>query len=126
MNSRTKKTTEVAAVDGKTTEVAAVDGNTTVTPPKSRHTNISPAEPVLVVHKDSPVKKALTLVSLLVTVVLLYKLGIILYEQKVTTDLVKKTTSCPTLLSISRSPRDTLLVMRSEPLCAAYVLDNIQ
>jgi hypothetical protein len=116
MNSRTKQTTEVDVVDG----------DTTVNLPKSRRTNIALTEPTPMVHKDSPAKKALTLVSLLVTVVLLYKIGTILYERKVTTDLVKKTTACPTLLSISRSARDTLLVMRSEPLCAAYVLDSIQ
>jgi hypothetical protein len=116
MNSRTKKTTEVDAVDG----------DTTVNRPKSWRTTISPTEPVPVVHKDPPVKKALTLISLIVTAFLLYKLGIILYDRKVAADLTKKTTACPTLLSISRSARDTLLVMRSEPLCAAYVLDNIQ
>lgn len=33
---------------------------------------------------------------------------------------------CPSLLSIARSIRDTLIVMRNEPLCNRYVLDNLQ
>lgn len=33
---------------------------------------------------------------------------------------------CPSFLSISRSSRDTLIVMRNEPLCNSYILDNLQ
>jgi len=33
---------------------------------------------------------------------------------------------CPSFLSIARSPRDTLIVMRNEPLCSKYVLDNLR
>lgn len=33
---------------------------------------------------------------------------------------------CPSFLSIARSARDTLIVMRNEPLCNSYVLDNLQ
>jgi hypothetical protein len=33
---------------------------------------------------------------------------------------------CPSFLSISRSARDTLIVMRNEPLCNRYVLDNLK
>ena len=33
---------------------------------------------------------------------------------------------CPSFLSIARSSRDTLIVMRNEPLCNSYVLDNLQ
>ena len=33
---------------------------------------------------------------------------------------------CPSFLSIARSARDTLIVMRNEPLCNRYVLDNLQ
>lgn len=57
---------------------------------------------------------------------LLYKGGTNLYQKKVAYDLAQKNSACPTLLSISRSARDTLLVMKSESLCTAYVLDNIQ
>lgn len=33
---------------------------------------------------------------------------------------------CPSFLSITRSIRDTLIVMRNEPLCNRYVLENLQ
>jgi len=33
---------------------------------------------------------------------------------------------CPSFLSIARSSRDTLIVMRNEQLCNSYVLDNLQ
>lgn len=33
---------------------------------------------------------------------------------------------CPALLSIGRSSRDTLIVMRAEPLCNDYVLQNFK
>ncbi len=38
----------------------------------------------------------------------------------------RKTVVCPSFLSIARSARDTLIVMRNEPLCTEYVLDNLQ
>jgi hypothetical protein len=34
--------------------------------------------------------------------------------------------ACPSLLSISRSSRDTLIIMKSEPLCSTYLLDNLK
>lgn len=42
------------------------------------------------------------------------------------TNLSKMEAVCPALLSISRSARDTLIVMKSEPLCNMYVLDNLK
>lgn len=33
---------------------------------------------------------------------------------------------CPALLSISRSARDTLIVMKAEPLCNGFVLDSLK
>ena len=38
----------------------------------------------------------------------------------------RKETVCPSFLSIARSSRDTLIVMRNEPLCNRYVLDNLK
>jgi hypothetical protein len=38
----------------------------------------------------------------------------------------RKEAVCPSFLSIARSARDTLIVMRNEPLCNRYVLDNLQ
>lgn len=77
-------------------------------------------------HSDLVMKRMFNGIFLLVCVILLYKFGSILYNKKVAADLTKKNTACPTLLSISRSARDTLLVMRAEPLCDSYVLEHIQ
>lgn len=38
----------------------------------------------------------------------------------------RKETACPSLLSIGRSARDTLIIMKNEPLCNQYVLDNLK
>jgi hypothetical protein len=38
----------------------------------------------------------------------------------------RKNTVCPSFLSIARSSRDTLLVMRNDPLCNRYVLENLK
>lgn len=76
--------------------------------------------------QNPQVKKALDILFVCVAVALTYKIGTTLYNKKVTADQTKKATACPTLLSISRSARDTLLVMKSEPLCNQFVLDTIQ
>jgi hypothetical protein len=33
---------------------------------------------------------------------------------------------CPSLLSIGRSSRDTLIVMKAEPLCNTFVMENLK
>jgi hypothetical protein len=33
---------------------------------------------------------------------------------------------CPALFSITRSARDTLIVMKAEPLCNTYILQNLK
>jgi hypothetical protein len=38
----------------------------------------------------------------------------------------RKNVVCPSFLSIARSARDTLIVMRNDPLCNRYVLDNLK
>lgn len=38
----------------------------------------------------------------------------------------RKDAICPALLSVSRSARDTLIVMKAEPLCNTFVLDSLQ
>lgn len=72
------------------------------------------------------VKKALDIAFVGIAILLIYKVGTTLYDKKVANDVAKKNSACPTLLSISRSARDTLLVMKSEPLCNEFVLDTIQ
>jgi len=37
-----------------------------------------------------------------------------------------KDIACPSLLSVGRSSRDTLIIMKVEPLCNAYVLENLK
>ncbi len=34
--------------------------------------------------------------------------------------------ACPTLFSVARTPRDTLLVMRSESVCIDYVMKTLR
>ena len=34
--------------------------------------------------------------------------------------------TCPALLSIARTPRDTLIVMKNKPVCVEYVLENLR
>jgi hypothetical protein len=38
----------------------------------------------------------------------------------------RKDAICPALLSVSRSARDTLIVMKAEPLCNVFVLDSLK
>lgn len=38
----------------------------------------------------------------------------------------RKDAICPALLSVSRSARDTLIVMKAEPLCNTFVLDSLK
>lgn len=35
-------------------------------------------------------------------------------------------TTCPSLLSIARSSRDTLIVMKNKSMCTEYMLDNLK
>ena len=37
-----------------------------------------------------------------------------------------KQTACPSLLSIGRSSRDTLIIMKNLPDCNRFVLDNLK
>jgi hypothetical protein len=38
----------------------------------------------------------------------------------------RKNVICPSLLSIGRSARDTLIIMKNESLCNEFVLDTLQ
>jgi hypothetical protein len=37
-----------------------------------------------------------------------------------------KSVACPSLLSIARSSRDTLIVMKNVDVCVDYMMDNLQ
>lgn len=39
---------------------------------------------------------------------------------------IRQASICPSLLSISRSARDTLIVMKAESTCNSFVLDSLQ
>lgn len=41
-------------------------------------------------------------------------------------DSARQEAICPALLSISRSARDTLIVMKAETLCNDFVLNNLK
>lgn len=45
------------------------------------------------------------------------------YQAKLT---ARQEVVCPSFLSIARSARDTLIVMRNESLCVEYVLEGLQ
>lgn len=71
-------------------------------------------------------KNVLAVLFAIVTVV-----GAIYIHHTLATDVaeqqeLRKNAACPSLLSIARSSRDTLIVMKNEPLCATFVLDNLQ
>jgi len=38
---------------------------------------------------------------------------------------MERAVTCPALLSIARTPRDTLIVMKNKPVCVEYVFDNM-
>lgn len=38
----------------------------------------------------------------------------------------RKNVICPSLLSIGRSSRDTLIIMKNEDLCNSFVLENLK
>ena len=82
--------------------------------------------PSLTTKPKNAIKKTFNIIYVLACCVILYKVGETLYKKKVVMDLTKKESACPALLSITRSARDTLIVMKAEPLCNEYVLVNLE
>jgi hypothetical protein len=75
-------------------------------------------------------KKIIKRIANIVSIVAIVVVGVML-EHKISTyfterDTQKASVSCPQLYSIARSPRDTLLVMRSENLCVNYLLETME
>jgi hypothetical protein len=66
--------------------------------------------------------------SILVAMVLvvLYMTITSIKNYRDTNQNIRQKSVCPALLSISRSARDTLIVMKAEQLCNEYVLDNLK
>lgn len=44
----------------------------------------------------------------------------------ITHDTMRKNAICPALLSLGQTTRDTLIIMKAEPLCNSFVLENLQ
>lgn len=62
----------------------------------------------------------------LVVLFLLYQVSTRLLTRVTHYQEIKSFTVCPALLSITRSARDTLIVMKAEPLCNKFVLDSLK
>lgn len=62
----------------------------------------------------------------IVVLFLVYQVGTRAVSRIDQYNTVKANTICPSLLSIGRSARDTLIVMKAEPLCNKYVLDRLR
>jgi hypothetical protein len=71
-------------------------------------------------------KKTVRYVAGLAIITLLAKAAILVNDRKIEYDKTRTASICPALLSISRSARDTLIVMKAEPLCNNYVLTNLK
>lgn len=78
------------------------------------------------IKETSPVKKMLNFVYFVACTLILYKLSVTIYDKKMANDLTKKNTACPALLSVGRSARDTLIIMKAETLCNDYVLETLK
>lgn len=50
----------------------------------------------------------------------------VLRRQEDTRREERKAVVCPSLLSIARSSRDTMIVMKNERLCNDFVMENLQ
>ena len=74
-------------------------------------------------HWIPPVATGIKVISLLGIVVLL---GMFVNYRLDELTSTRQATICPSLLSIGRSARDTLIIMRNEPLCNQYVMDNLK
>jgi hypothetical protein len=79
---------------------------------------------LIVIHKNYS-KKIFLIILLGIGSYLTGNLYLEISEYYNTVNSTKKDTICPSLLSIARSARDTLIVMKAEPLCNQYVLENL-
>jgi hypothetical protein len=72
------------------------------------------------------IKQYVRVAYVVVTLIALAKLSHIGYTKRAEYNVARKDAICPALFSISRSARDTLIVMKSEPLCNDYALSNLK
>jgi len=71
-------------------------------------------------------KRIILSVVTIAVFILGFKIGLLRLNQLKQNEITQRETICPSLLSISRSARDTLIVMKAEPLCNTFVLDNLK
>ena len=72
------------------------------------------------------IKKALPVIYTVLVLGLIAKLSIMVVAKRSEYNVTRTAAICPALFSISRSARDTLIVMKAEPLCNNYVLSNLK
>ena len=80
-------------------------------------------------HMEKVKKIVNTVVTIAIagcTILLLYKGNSIFVARQEVAEKIRQTSICPALLSISRSARDTLIVMKAESTCNSFVLDSLQ
>lgn len=81
-------------------------------------------------QEDSPVRDVLGRVAVgVLYVIIIGAIILFLYDNAKNDAMLekeRKAVICPSFLSIARSARDTLIVMRNEPLCNAHVLENLK
>lgn len=72
------------------------------------------------------VHRVAKLASVTGILLLAFKLFMVVTERQKVRDEIFKTSNCPPLLSVAKSWRDTLIVMKTTPLCNQYVLENLE
>lgn len=73
--------------------------------------------------------RVVKLIKFFLVIVILWLLGksaIMGYNKYTEYQTTRMHSICPTQLSIARSARDSLLIMKTEPLCNTYVLMNLE
>lgn len=65
-------------------------------------------------------------VLLVVILGLIVELSFAVKHKHAQYETARKNAICPALFSISRGARDTLIVMKAEPLCNVYILDSLK
>lgn len=72
------------------------------------------------------IKRTFRYIWFIIIAVLLYRAAIVAQDKVQSYRGDQRDAICPSLLSISRSARDTLIVMKAEPLCNSFVLENLK
>jgi hypothetical protein len=82
--------------------------------------------PISVESLSRSASKLFTYIVIISIVILGYKISLVAFDKFTGRQMARREAICPSLLSISRSARDTLIVMKAENLCNSFVLDNLK